>query len=219
MSFRNQIVASSALLFVSLCGTSPVSAAETNPVVLETCTRDTQNARLAGHPGKKIQLPLREARESAECAKSPRKVLVLASFTDAAGGQALVRGDTERAMNRLRAQKASNSPNVMTNRCVAYTVQRDWTEARAACDAAVEGALRKWDLASGRASLSNPAHREVSAAYSNRAVLNWLLSDEVAAHKDLAKARRYSPSASYVQRNSEAADRQPSLAGTVSPAG
>lgn len=218
MSFRNQMIASSALLFISLCGESSlVSSAET-VASGETCVRESYAVRHEGHPGKKILLPKRDTRET-DCAKSARKVLMLASFTDAAGGQALVQGDAERAMKQLHAQRASKSPNVMINRCVAYTVQRQWVEARGACDAAVEGAKRQREMAFGRPSLSNPANRELSAAYSNRAVLNWLLSDEAAAHNDLAKARRYAPHASYVQRNSEAADRLPSLAGNRSPAG
>lgn len=219
MSFRNQVIASSALLFISLGGVSSlVNAADTNPVVRETCTREKFAVRFDGHPGKKILVPVRQGTETVECAKSPRKVLVLASFTDAAGGESLVRGNTERDMEQVYAQKATTSPNVLTNRCVAHTVQRQWTDARSACDAAVEGALRKRGAAFGHTGF-NPADREVSAAYSNRAVLNWLLNDEAAAQNDLAKARGFDPRAGYVQRNWEAADRQPSLAGNRSPAG
>ena len=212
MSFRNHLFASSALLFVSLCGVSSVNAADTDPIVRETCARETYTVRHAGHPGKKILMPVRQVKKAAGCAvsSSPGRVLYLASFLDAPGGEALVSGRTELAMEQAYAKRAGRSPGVLTNRCVAHTVLRQWTEARESCDAAVDSTLRQRDKVSSK---------QIAAAYSNRAVLNWLLSDEVAAQSDLAKARRFAPGASYVARNREATDSRPSLAVNRTPAG
>src|SRR5687767_10005407 len=78
MSLRNNLFASSALMLISLCGTSAIaSAADTKPIVHET-----------GAP-------------------VARKPLILASFTDALGGRALVLGRTERALAQLNARKSS----------------------------------------------------------------------------------------------------------------
>jgi hypothetical protein len=190
MSFRINLVASSALMFVSLCGAASVAGAA-----------DTQ-AVVVGHPGKSIQLPKRERRQESQHSRVERKPLILASYTDAPGGIALVRGRTERALELINA-KTSNSPSIsgLTNRCVAHTVLRQWSQAGDACDAAVVLATRKRTDARG-----------LAAAYSNRAVMHWLSRNETAAYSDLAKARTLAPKASYVTRNLAATERGASLA-------
>jgi hypothetical protein len=190
MSFRVNLVASSALVVAALCGaTSVASAADTRSIAV-------------GHPGKSILLPKGKKRQESQHSRVERQPLVLASYTDAPGGVALVRGRTERALEQINA-KASNVSSVsgQTNLCVAHTVLRQWSQAGDACDAAVVLALGKHSNARG-----------LAAAYSNRAVMHWLSRDENAAHDDLAKARSLAPKASYVTRNLAATEGGASLA-------
>jgi hypothetical protein len=205
MSIRNNLIASSALVLVSLCGASNfASAADTKPIVRETCTQATLvEYRTVGHPGKSTRLPKRQARAGVPCSREERKPMILASYLDARGGKALVRGDTERALEQIYARNAkSSSLFELNNQCVAHTVLRQWSQASDACDAAVASALDKRTRA--RKPFGGPrypADKEVATAYSNRAVMHWLSNDAVAAHNDLAKARKLAPNASYVQRN------------------
>ncbi|HEU4590182.1 MAG TPA: hypothetical protein VFS13_04675 [Steroidobacteraceae bacterium] len=185
MSLRNRLFVGSTLLAVTLIGVSSLaSAADTQPVV----------------------------RENASVVK--RKPLILAGYTDARGGTALVRGDTGRALQQIHARKAARrTADELTNQCVAHTVLRQWSAAAPACDAAVEGALEARASARQRALVPRKlVDAKVAVAYSNRAVMHWVSGDPVAAQQDLAKARSFSPKASYVMRNLEVAGREPSLA-------
>lgn len=188
MSLRTHSLSLSAAWLIALTGVSTgVNAADTKPIVVETCT---------------------------QCESSRREPLILASYTDARGGQALVRGRTELARELLDTRSFErSSPAELTNLCVAQTVLRQLPQAGAACDAALDRALAE------RASTSRwpSAYREslhtaVSAAYSNRAVMHWLSGNEGAAREDLGKAKRFSPKASYVMRNVEVTERKLSLA-------
>jgi hypothetical protein len=216
MFIRNKLAASSALVLVSLCGASSlVSAADTKPIVRETCTQATLvEFRPVGHPGKSIQLPKRQARDGESCSRRQHKPMMLASYTDARGGQALVRGKAERALEQIYAGKTrSYSVLELNNQCVAHTVLRQWSEAADACDAAVASALDK--NAKGHlqfGGLDYSVDMAVATAYSNRAVMYWLRNDEVAAHNDLAMARKLAPQASYVLRNLNVAKTGSSLA-------
>jgi hypothetical protein len=142
------------------------------------------------------------------CKQIARKPLVLTSFIDAPGGAALVAGKTARA--RVQIASDASNPAELTNLCVMHTVQRDWSAARISCDAAVEVATLKrarvhgWDDAVRRL-----ADLRVAAAYSNRAVLNWLAGDTGASHGDIVRARAIEPRASFVQRNFELTVRVP----------
>ncbi len=218
MSPRNTLIATSAFWLVTLGGVSSiVSAADTNPIARTSCAQVTLAAQKhVGHPGKSIVLPKRGTRTVTQCTAALRQPLVLASYTDARGGQALVGGRTERALEQINAKKwGRSSAAELTNLCVARTVLRQWSQAGSACDAAVAGALAE------RASISTRMYSDrksadtaVGVAYSNRAVLHWLSGNEFAAHNDLSNARTFSPRASYVLRNLEVADRDPSLART-----
>jgi RecA-family ATPase len=216
MSFRNNLIATSALTLVSLCGASSlVNAAETQTRAGETCAQETRvGITHAGHPGKSSMSPKREVRKVSRCASAVRKPLVLASFTDARGGPALVRGETELALEQIHALKfGSNTVSVLTNQCVALTVMREWTKAGEACDAAVDRALKNRTRASY--SLAAPrvlADTAVAVAYSNRAVMHWLSSDATAAHADLDNARKFGPGEAYVMRNLEVTERGIALA-------
>ena len=216
MSLRNNLAATSTLWFVTLSGVSTlVSAADTKPLVPETCAQVTLTSqRHVGHPGKSILLPKGTKRASTPCSTSVQKPLVLASYLDARGGQALVDGRTQRALKQIYAKKSvRSSASELTNLCVAQTVLRDWSQASDACDAAVAGALSERANASKRLGTDRKAADVgVGTAYSNRAVMHWLSGDEFAAHNDLSEARTFAPKASYVMRNLEVSVRDPSLA-------
>jgi hypothetical protein len=214
MSIRTKVLTTFALMLVALCGaTSTVNAADTEPVVRETCTQAARvEYRAAGHPGKSVRLPKRQTLAVAPCKAS--KPMMLASYTDARGGRALVKGQTEQALEQLAAiESRPYSILELNNQCVAHTVLRQWAEASDACDAAVAGALgkrkgpRKAFGAPDYSSSKTPA-----TAYSNRAVMYWLSNDPVAAHNDLAKARKLAPHAGYVLRNLNVAAPAASLA-------
>lgn len=216
MSFRNNLATSSALMLVSLCGASSlVSAADTQSIVRETCTQATLvEFRQVGHPGKSLLLPKRLAREGVQCSRGERKPMMLASFTDVRGGEALVRGQAEQALEQIHARKSKRfSAFELNNQCVAYTVLRQWTQAGDACDAAVNSALDKRE--NNRRLFGGPRYpvsSGIATAYSNRAVMHWLSNNSAEAHNDLAKARKLAPQASYVQRNLDVTERASSLA-------
>jgi hypothetical protein len=205
MSFRNNLAASSALMLVSLCGASSfVSAADTQSIVRETCTQTTLvEFRQVGHPGKSLLLPKRPAREGVQCSREQRKPMMLASFTDARGGQALVAGQAQQALDQIHARNSKRfSAFELNNQCVAYTVLRQWTQAGDACDAAVDSALDKREKNSKLfGGPRYPVASGIATAYSNRAVMHWLSNNAAAAQNDLAKARKLAPQASYIRRN------------------
>lgn len=218
MSFRNHIIAAT-LLTAALGGLSPVTnAADATAVIRDECSFTTLAVqRPASHPGKSVLLPKRVQRSVAECPQEQRRILVLASYTDAPGGLALVRGKTGKALEQLQARKASRkSAYELTNQCVAHTLLRQWADAEGFCDSAIDGAIEVRRRNGNRFDVSRRTlDKDVAAAYSNRAVMHLLSGDEVAAHNDLAKARKLTPNATYVKRNVEAAaGREPALAAT-----
>jgi hypothetical protein len=217
MFLRSNPIATSTLWLITLSGVSSiVGAADTKPIVRETCAQvSLVGQRHAGHPGKSVEPRKAAVRQVERCSSALRKPLILASYTDARGGQALVRGRTELALELLSSRSfARASAAELTNMCVGQTVLRQWSQARDACDAAVARAL------ADRAGTSRwpSAYREavhtavaVGAAYSNRAVMHWLSGNEVAAQSDLVHAQNLTPDASYVMRNLEVAERKLSL--------
>ena len=220
MSIRLQSAAAAALLFAFVSGASlPATAADTKPIVKESCPRAVQvaNRGAAGHPGKSVLLPKRTAQESVQCSRKGAKPLILASFTDARGGIALERGNTERAVELLHGRKHGRPSGAeLTNLCVARTVLRQFDQAREVCDAALSRALA--DRASRDLRFGVPrtaANQAVAAAYSNRSVMNWLVGDAVAAHNDIVAARALAPLASFVSRNLQLTERSPSLVRSV----
>jgi hypothetical protein len=213
MSFRNNLFIAAAVA-ATLGVSSPVIAGDPSSLVLDSCTRSFAMDRAAGHPGKSIAVPKRTGAVAQQCAVDKRKPLILASYLDARGGLALVRGRTERALEQIHARKSGPvSAAELTNQCVAYTVLRQWPEAGDACDAAVEGALLQREQANKLHYWDRKrADAVTAAAYSNRAVMHWLSGDESAAQENLSSARRLSPNAAYVKRNLELAERGSALA-------
>jgi tetratricopeptide (TPR) repeat protein len=127
------------------------------------------------------------------------------AYTDALGGGNIVAGRYLAALDDLGRHAGtpeSDTSAINTNRCVAYSMTRQWQEARTACDAAVSAAKRElrtspawwgWDSA--------PDNDYLALAYANRAVLYWLSQDDAAAQEDLAKATELSPRADFVALN------------------
>jgi hypothetical protein len=220
VSIRLQSAAAAAMLFASLSGASlPATAADTKPIVKESCPRAVQvaNRGVAGHPGKSLLRPKRTAQDSVQCSQDGAKPLILASFTDARGGVALERGNTERAVELIHGRKYGRPSSAeLTNLCVARTVLRQFDQAREVCDAALSRALAdraSHDIRFGASRIA--ANQAVAVAYSNRSVMNWLVGDAVAAHHDIVAARALAPWASFVSRNLELTERAPSLVRSV----
>jgi len=212
MSIRYSSAASAAVLLIAaLCGPSS-AVADGYGASVEACMSG-QNVmiRTSGHPGKFAYLPRRDQKSLPRCTASTEKGLMLVSFTDAAGGKALTAGNVDRAMRELTTQTRGTPPvSLLNNLCVAHTVQHEWAEARDACDAAVAAAAdqraeaRRWS--SERRRLAN---KVAAAVYSNRAVMNWLSNDALAAQGDIASARSIAPKENFVVRNAELAARLP----------
>lgn len=118
------------------------------------------------------------------------------AYGDALAGDEVIAGHYDAALELLKSHPGDvdlDPSAANTNSCVAYSMTLQWQEARAACDAAVREARRSW------------AHESdadyLAVAYANRAVLEWMSSDEAAARKDLAKAQEISPQADFVAQN------------------
>jgi hypothetical protein len=130
---------------------------------------------------------------------------VFTAFSDAAGGEEVVAGRYDAALEELNGPAASGQLEpaaIDTNRCVAYSMTLHWQEARSACDAAVRSATAQrkrppawWNW------MHDSADDYLAVAYANRAVMDWLWSEDAAARADLAKAQELSPGADFVARN------------------
>jgi hypothetical protein len=130
----------------------------------------------------------------------------LTAFSNGTGGAALTSGDYNAALGQLQhGYFLQNNDTVSTNRCVAYTVTRRLDEARVACDAAVRDAQLQLTSMPVSMSWARSDYRDyLAVAYSNRAVLDWMLNDTKAAQSDLKKAAAVSPKAAFVARNETA---------------
>jgi hypothetical protein len=208
MSSRKFPIAAPIILFATLNGVA--AAGETKPYVPESCTA----VQSAGHPGKSVLLPKSRRGDAQQCSRPARKRLTLATYVDAAGGKALVAGRTDRALEQLYAKRAAPLAGpALTNLCVAHTVLRQWPEASDTCDAAVASATAaRADGAYRPGSSLRQRNTAAAVAYSNRAVMHWLMRDTVAAQDDLASAQAILPGASFVARNARVAVPAPALA-------
>jgi hypothetical protein len=136
-------------------------------------------------------------------AQTAAKALVMSVYLDAVGGDSLIAGDYERAINKIANRGSSDnlgSLAVATNLCVAYTMTHQWEEAKSRCDAAIAGARASdadavFDFGASR-------DKRLATAYSNRAVFNWLRNQKPAAVADLSKARSLAPKLEFVAQNS-----------------
>jgi hypothetical protein len=107
--------------------------------------------------------------------------LRLTAFTDAAGGAKVIAGQYDAAITEIRHGKRRSAIDSLplTNLCVAQIGARDWSEARATCDAAIEAARLDRMRAPVWPYERLQRYKDyVAVAYANRAVLE-LLSNEV----------------------------------------
>ncbi len=207
MLSHKSLVACATLILCSFSATNLASAGDSGAASAKSCGTEAPTViRYSGHPGRSPAYP-RRAKQPKQCTQAG-KPLMLASFLDAPGGKALFDGNVERASRQIGDR--IDSAREQTNLCVLHTLQRNWTDARGACDAAVESAARN---RSRVRPMERPklrqANQVASVAYSNRAVMNWLAGDSGAAFMDLAKARAINPKATFVSRNFEIAVRVP----------
>jgi hypothetical protein len=165
----------------------------------------SSSSRNSRTPNRALQLALAGALlvgSTAFAADAPHN-FELTAFSNGTGGAALLTGDYNTAQHELTTHGSTLDPETAaTNRCVVYTVTRQIEAARAACDKAVREAQQ--DIASLPVSLSwaRSDYRDYLAlAYSNRAVLDWVVNDGAAAQSDLKKAAAVSPKAPFVARN------------------
>jgi hypothetical protein len=141
---------------------------------------------------------------AAQAADEPNN-FVLTAFSNGKGGAHLVSGNYQAALEELGQGSPSHALDpaaVSNNRCVAFSVTRQWKSARLACNDAVRDALQE------RASLSTyliwgrSMHNDyVAVALSNRAVLHWMSADADAAATDLKQAEGLSPKSVLVAHN------------------
>lgn len=90
-----------------------------------------------------------------------------------------------------------------TNLCVAHIKTAQLDAARASCDAAIVAA-RSHRRPSSMPGGAHERQLALARAYSNRAVLNWVSGDRMAAEADLMQAARYAPQAHFIGRNARA---------------
>jgi hypothetical protein len=145
---------------------------------------------------------------------------VLTAYTNAQGGEELVKGDYVAALVKLGQPGHPKDPSTFSaNRCVALIVTQQWEAARKACDTAVHDAQAQrvahgaWAIAEGHLQ-----DDYLALAYANRAVLMWLSDDTTSAAKDLESAKTLSPRAEFVARNVTALSSHSSVAQlTIAP--
>jgi hypothetical protein len=130
---------------------------------------------------------------------------VFTAYTDVAGGAEVVAGRYRAALGELSGDAGSMALDpsaVDTNRCIAYSMTLQWQKGHAACDAAVRAASTQRNRPSVWRRQSHESDDDYLAlAHANRAVLEWMSSDEAAARKDLAAAREIAPQAGFVAQN------------------
>lgn len=134
-----------------------------------------------------------------------KKSFTLTAYANGPGGRNLLARNYEQGL--VQVKEAKHNPLMadayMTNLCVAQTGLRHWNEARVACDAAIKDALARKPRGFANGSLSDSKRHDtyIAIAYSNRAVVNWLSKESVAAAEDLAMAHKLAPDADFVASN------------------
>lgn len=132
-------------------------------------------------------------------------------------GQALMRGETERAIQALEKSMSKRSPTfaVYNNLCVAQILSKDLVAAKASCDAALEAS----SVSQRRGFvgwLLQPKRQNRASALVNRGVIYALTGEPENARRDFAEAQRTSKSLPQPPRNLALLDSQERLAQTAS---
>ena len=83
--------------------------------------------------------------------------------------------------------------------CTTLIAERQLEEAVAACDNALD--IAKVPITTGLNPHGHSNREALAVAYSNRAILNWLLGDAEAASTDLARALRQNRHADEIRHN------------------
>lgn len=144
---------------------------------------------------------------------------VFTAYTDAAGGAEVIAGRYRSALVELRSQFDTvdlDPAATNTNRCVAYSMTLQLRQARATCDAAVHEASKR--RLSVPAWLGRSEGEDLALAYSNRAVMQWMVHEDAAAMKDMAQAQGLAPRAGFVVRNVAALEMHETVARAGAPA-
>jgi hypothetical protein len=175
----------------------PEATGETHMLMQRNCGRQARAVSLGI-----LSAALVTGRAAAAEAADP---FVLVAYSNRAGGASLVNGDYGGAARALQQHSDASLPDPQaldTNRCVAYVLNEQLPQARAACDAAVR-AVHSDDsaLLASSAQVRHQSAAAAAVAYSNRAVLHWLAAEGRAAQEDLAQAQARAPDASFVVRN------------------
>lgn len=147
---------------------------------------------------------------------------VFTAYSDAAGGAEVISGRYRAALEEMSgdAGNVALDPSALnTNRCIAYSMTLQWRQAHAACDAAIRAASAQRDLPpKGRNRSHDSDDDYLALAYTNRAILEWMSSDEAAARKDLAKAQEIAPQSDFVAQNFAALETHAEVARAGTPA-
>ena len=139
--------------------------------------------------------------QAAETAHTP---MVLTAYSNAAGGQMLLKGDYTDALaaiQHFKPQAAMAASAKATNLCVAYAATKQLSDAKAACDVALRQAKYERLSASRYVSGSTQENEYVAIAYANRAVVHMLAKDGASAKADLDRAKVLAPNAEFVSKN------------------
>jgi hypothetical protein len=146
-------------------------------------------------------------------AEDSGKSLVMSVYLDTAGADSVLAGDYKSAITKIRSRTPSDNMGSLaaaTNLCVAYTLSRQWDEAKSACDGAVIGASASgaddvFDFGAARG-------QRLATAYSNRAVFNCLRNEKQKALADVTRARSLARRLEFVERNWMVLNGQPGAA-------
>lgn len=135
---------------------------------------------------------------------------------DTRHGQALIRGETERAMQTLETIMSERSPTfaIYNNLCVAQILNKDLVAAKASCEAALEASPEKRPGLVGW--LLQPKRHNRAAALVNRGVIYALTGEPENARRDFAEAQRLSKSLTEPPKNLELLDSRVQLAQSAS---
>lgn len=130
---------------------------------------------------------------------------VVEVYAEGIAGKELLHGNFAAAATKLGSRQHKPQLEALTtstNRCVALTMTKQWQAAQVACDEAIETARNKdIDIPSWLSGGMTHAEDPLALAYSNRAVLHWMLADTNSASRDLARARALSPHSVMVAHN------------------